>query len=512
MAASHALLLAACSSGPLAGNTALSRSRVAVAPPFQRAWSLTALRAGGTLCPCPTGPRQVGLAGHAVDELPPGAQLPRLIVFDLDNTLWTPELYTLRHLAGYAAAAPPGPEPNKDVWLVDGALDVLSELATSARWKASGVLVAAASRTNKGPWARSLLSRMEVPVPAGHPPAGRLSELLALVEIRPGSKRQHFERLQQASGVPYNQMLFFDDARDGAYGNCEPVSALGVLSVHTPRGLTRSLFASALREFAARKAAGATTAVVLPLKPGAARAGGAATREQRGADAAARAGGAPAGDARTRLRCFSMNPPFAPLLARGIKTVETRNGSMFAGSEGEVVLLHCGRRPYPDGGEHRQVLAEAGMSAAQVAEATSLPPAFAPGQLIAIVRLGRTVLVADERARSRPEVERSVVARGGAMGRYHTTIAGVAWLSAGVPLRGQPGLFSAEVPTELIPAEARAWLAAPRRGGGLRRDAPLGADDAAVRATATGTARRRGRPRPQADDHDSTPLYASIVL
>ena len=33
-------------------------------------------------------------------------------------------------------------------------------------------------------------------------------------------------------------MLFFDDAKAGKYGNCEPVSKLGVMSAHCPDGLT----------------------------------------------------------------------------------------------------------------------------------------------------------------------------------------------------------------------------------------------------------------------------------
>lgn len=413
----------------------------------QRARRPTALRAGGQLCPCPTGPRAVSPT-YAVDELPAGARLPRLVVFDLDNTLWTPELYTLRHVPGYADVSPPGPVPDRDVWLVDGAVDVLHELATSARWRDSGVRVAAASRTNKGPWARALLDQFCVPVGAGQPPAGPLSALIPHVEIRPGSKVVHFKRLAQATAVPYEDMLFFDDARGGKFGNCEAVASLGVLSVHTPRGLTRELFASALREFAARKAAGASTAVVLPL-----------LAAERRPPASAAPAFFPAGQT-VRLRCFSMNAPFAPLLAAGLKTIESRNGSMFAGTEGEVMLLHCGRRVYPDGGEHRRVLAEAGMDAQQVAQATSLPPAFAPGQLIAIVQLGATALVDDVRERSRAEVERGVVARGAAMGKYHTTIRRAAWLRSGVAQRGQPGLFSAEVPLDAIPAEARAWLAA----------------------------------------------------
>ena len=32
-------------------------------------------------------------------------------------------------------------------------------------------------------------------------------------------------------------MLFFDDARHGKFGNCQPVSQMGVLSVHCPSGL-----------------------------------------------------------------------------------------------------------------------------------------------------------------------------------------------------------------------------------------------------------------------------------
>ncbi|KAJ1620113.1 magnesium-dependent phosphatase-1, partial [Pavlovales sp. CCMP2436] len=180
--------------------------------------------------------------------------LPRMIVFDLDNTLWTPELYTLRHIRGYASAAPPGPQADIDLWLVDGALQVLHELAASERWLASGMCVAVASKTTKGAWARSLLAQLRVPTTASASPV-RLCDLFSHVEIREGSKLAHFENLLDATGIAYEDMLFFDDARGGKYGNCEPVSKLGVLSVHTPEGLTRELFSLGLREFAVRKAA-----------------------------------------------------------------------------------------------------------------------------------------------------------------------------------------------------------------------------------------------------------------
>jgi len=144
-----------------------------------------------------------------------GGTLPRMIVFDLDNTVWTPELYTLRHLPGYARAGPPNPVAGKDVWLLDGAAAALHELATCACWR--GASIAVASRTNKGGWARSLLSQFEVPGTPGR----KLDVMLSHRQIFTGSKVSHFEALRAESGLDYSEMLFFDDAGFGKFGNCE---------------------------------------------------------------------------------------------------------------------------------------------------------------------------------------------------------------------------------------------------------------------------------------------------
>ena len=37
--------------------------------------------------------------------------------------------------------------------------------------------------------------------------------------------------------MAFEEMLFFDDARDGKYGNCVPVAEMGVQAVHCPTGL-----------------------------------------------------------------------------------------------------------------------------------------------------------------------------------------------------------------------------------------------------------------------------------
>lgn len=51
-------------------------------------------------------------------------------------------------------------------------------------------------------------------------------------EIYYGTKTKHFRAIHKASGIPYREMLFFDNER----GNCRDVAALGVTCVYTPEG------------------------------------------------------------------------------------------------------------------------------------------------------------------------------------------------------------------------------------------------------------------------------------
>ena len=58
------------------------------------------------------------------------AYYPKLFVFDLDNTLWTPELYTLRHISQDQC-----PSADVDVKLFEAARIVLEELSSAPKWK-----------------------------------------------------------------------------------------------------------------------------------------------------------------------------------------------------------------------------------------------------------------------------------------------------------------------------------------------------------------------------------------
>ena len=157
------------------------------------------------------------------------------------------------------------------------------------------------------------------------------------------------------------------------------------------------------------------------------------------------------GEAGLPMRAFSMNMPFAALVAHGYKTTESRNHTMFSELAGETVLLHVGQRTYPDGGKHVEIMRDNGASDAEIARLTSLPAGMSRGNLVALVTLGETRLVEPEAARCTPEIERRCCATGGAMGRYLTDVVKTKWLAQPVPGRGKPGMFDVRVPEGSLP-------------------------------------------------------------
>ena len=421
--------------------------------------------------------------------------VPSLIVFDLDNTLWTPELYQLRKLQRNDVF----PVANRDVKIFLPAWEILQQIGNNDDDSIlANTKFAIASRTKSGEWAHNLLDQFGI------------RDKFDYVEIYTGDKKAHFANLKSQSGIDYQDMLFFDDSRDGRYGNCEPVSSLGVLSVHCPNGLyEENIWTNALEEYkkwATHKTPNTiiewdgTVTTKKDVDPnerfqgevkfvnrqkrfGFIKYGGTTTQDvffhfsalpdhiqdveegdelkfsvtmdtRKGKEAATNIelveSSADSSDT-VKMRVFSMNLPFAALLSNGYKTLETRNGTMFVPyEEGTKMLLHVGQRTYPDGNRHLDVMKSGGLSDEEIKELKSLPPGYSKGMAVAIVEIGKTYETTLEE-RCDPNFQRSVGAFGADSGMRATEIKRVEYLKRGVKVSGKGGVFKADIDKNAIP-------------------------------------------------------------
>jgi magnesium-dependent phosphatase 1 len=178
-------------------------------------------------------------------RLPPvtlGTRVPELIVFDLDDTVWFPELYMM-------CGAPWSKDElgrvtdvcGEELAVYPAAREALKMIHTYEAFE--GTRVAVASRTNRAQWAREAMKLQVIA------PGVTLQDVAGdLAEIYPGSKRKHLASLREKTGVPYHRMCFFDN--EGI--NVEEVAQLGVTSVYCPGGMSQGAWEEGLRKYARR--------------------------------------------------------------------------------------------------------------------------------------------------------------------------------------------------------------------------------------------------------------------
>lgn len=175
--------------------------------------------------------------------------LPRLIVFDLDACLWSPEMFELSAAPTTYDGAAQGVRAGREhVKLFAGARAVLRRVQGDAAFRETRIAVA--SSTTEPRYAATCLAQLPIDPERGE----TVADLVDFRQIYSGSKgSQHFPRLKAESGVPFDQMLFFDDCTYG--DNCGQVAreCAGVTCVRTPYGLTEELFDAGLAAFAAGK-------------------------------------------------------------------------------------------------------------------------------------------------------------------------------------------------------------------------------------------------------------------
>ncbi|MCL7041471.1 hypothetical protein MKW94_004019 [Papaver nudicaule] len=141
--------------------------------------------------------------------------LPRLVVFDLDYTLWPfyCECRSKREM--------PKLYPH-----VNGIISALKE---------KGIDMAIASRSPTADIAKTFLGKLEI------------QSMFVAHEIFSSwtHKTEHFQRIHRRTGVPFNSMLFFDDEDR----NIDTVSKMGVTSVLVGNGVTLGAFREGLTNF-----------------------------------------------------------------------------------------------------------------------------------------------------------------------------------------------------------------------------------------------------------------------
>ncbi|RLN86473.1 hypothetical protein BBJ28_00004695 [Nothophytophthora sp. Chile5] len=180
--------------------------------------------------------------------------IPRLVVFDLDYTLWFP---AVDELSGEPFRKSLDTGAVSDQWgeelhFLPDVHAIMSVLETDPQFH--GVtMTAIASRTTEIESAKACMGLMDVSISGsvatreadGLVEKKALESIADYVAIYPRSKLAHFEQFQQQSGVAYEDMLFFDDE----FRNVCDVQQLGVTCQHCRGGLTEKAWLEGMQAF-----------------------------------------------------------------------------------------------------------------------------------------------------------------------------------------------------------------------------------------------------------------------
>ncbi|KAH7914887.1 magnesium-dependent phosphatase-1 [Hygrophoropsis aurantiaca] len=178
-------------------------------------------------------------------------RLPKLIAFDLDYTLW--DFYVDFHLYPPLKQDESGAVTDSNGQDIAFYKDVPKILH---RLRDAGVAIAACSRTSDPKLAMEALRLIQVLPKAGDKQgeSNAAIDFFDQLEIYPTSKEVHFKALHEKTGIPYSEMLFFDDE----IRNKNVDTKLGVTFILVKKGLDERTMENGLKEWRTRHPVEAT--------------------------------------------------------------------------------------------------------------------------------------------------------------------------------------------------------------------------------------------------------------
>jgi magnesium-dependent phosphatase 1 len=199
----------------------------------------------------------------------PAGPRPSLCVLDLDMCVWSPEMYLLgempdRPIIGDlngrgegVIGVHSGPDVIK---LFPGALAALQECADGLHGDMKLAVASSADTPRAEKIGRAAMQILEIlpgltmyELLTRDFEDGRNLQIGRQPPLSSNKAQTHFPILLRETGIPYDEMVFFDDCGWGDHCANVEKNCKGVVTQRTPRGLTVVEWRNALRKFAAAK-------------------------------------------------------------------------------------------------------------------------------------------------------------------------------------------------------------------------------------------------------------------